>query len=129
MFDYGTLQCRECLGTEIDIYAYLNLQNSRAGRRVNAIVDTGAVMTCVPEWVINRLGASTYSFVQVRLANGELRDVQTVLVHIKVANYDIPERVEVAALNISYALIGRDILNQYRVTLDGPLETWSIESI
>lgn len=126
MFDYGTLQSTECLSPEIDIYAYSPSEGELV-RRANAMLDSGAVMTCVPKWVIDRLGPLTYSSVRVRLANGELRDAITAVIRIRVASHDIPNRIEVVIIDKEYALIGRDILNRYRVMLDGPEERWSIE--
>lgn len=128
-FEYGTLQSSEFLGPE----AMVQINT----RMIGAIVDTGAVLTAIPEHIINRLGPLSYSLVTVRLANGEERDARTAMVRIRVTSddignaIDISEPIEVVVIDNSfnrrYALIGRNILNRYRLVLDGPQEIWRIE--
>lgn len=125
MFKYGTVQSKLRQAPQIEITAKSSLRG-RAAAAVEAIVDTGAVMTCLPARVIRKLGGDRlgYSYRQVGGALGTGR-VKSYFINLKVADCDFPD-IEVLALNKEYAIIGRDILNRYKVTLDAPNLKWRI---
>ena len=51
--------------------------------------------------------------------------VRVYTVDLKVGDAEFPD-FEVIALSKNYGLIGRDILNAYRVILDGPKGSWEV---
>jgi predicted aspartyl protease len=96
-------------------------------KNVKAILETGAGVTSIPESIIKELGSLLYTTINVRspLDRNETIAMRLYVVRIK---FDGKlHEVEVLTIPRNYAIIGRDILNQYKITLNGPEETWSIE--
>ena len=125
MFSYGNLQTTTSIAPQASI-KLSNPINSSQSCQVNAIVDTGAVMTCIPESAIKKLDKSlVYSKIQVREFNGNIQERKTYFINISIANYE-HKNIEVLAIPKEYALIGRDILNQHKVILDAPNQRWSL---
>ena len=121
----GNLQTTTSIAPQASIKLY-NPINSSQSCQVNAIVDTGAVMSCVPESAIKKLDKSlAYSTIYVRDANGNIQERKTYKINILIADYE-HNNIEVIAIPKEFALIGRDILNQHKVILDGPNQKWSI---
>ncbi|MDZ8222547.1 retroviral-like aspartic protease family protein [Nostoc sp. ChiVER01] len=94
---------------------------------MDAIVDSGACMTCVPSGYIDRMNAPIYGRRLFRGAVGSPEYKMTFFVDIRIGEHQF-EGLEVVAIdNKKYALIGRDILNQRKITLDGNNRMWSID--
>lgn len=91
-----------------------------------ALIDSGADGTLVPVDLLERIGA-------VSVASGRLtwfwqasRQVSIYIVRLQIGAYTLP-RVRVAGVPAGTDLIlGRNVLNQMRVTLDGPALTTEI---
>ena len=96
-------------------------------KNIKAILDTGAGKTCIPQSIIKELGSSVYTTIKVRSPLD--RNITTsIRLYSVTIEFDGQENeVEVIGISEDYAIIGRDILNQYKITLNGPEETWSIE--
>ena len=125
MFSYGSLQTSTSLAPETSIQLS-NPVNSSQSCQVDAIVDTGAVMTCVPESAIKKLGGSLlYSLITVRDVTGNIQEKKTYIIDITIANYEY-KNIEVIPIPKESARIGRDILNQHKVILDAPNQKWSL---
>ena len=125
MFIYGTLQSYTYLSPQTSIQLS-NPSNNSKSLPVDAIVDTGAVMTCIPESAIIQLGESlVYSTITVRDINRNFQERKTYFINISIADYEY-RNIEVVAIPKKYALIGRDILNRHKIILDAPNEKWSI---
>ena len=125
MFVYGSLQSETTLSPQTSIKLH-NPSNNLQNCDVDAIVDTGAVMTCIPESKISELGNSLiYSEIIVVGANGIQRKRKTYRMKIKIADHDCME-LEVIAIPKEYALIGRDILNRHKVVLNAPRQLWGL---
>lgn len=92
---------------------------------INAIVDSGADMTCIPESVIQDLGNLIKSTIGLRDANGRVVDRDTYVVELTIF-LDVVKRVEVISIPKDHALIGRDILNEYKLVLDAPSTIWGL---
>lgn len=97
--------------------------------RVTAIIDTGAIMSCVPAKAIESIvGADfEYNLVTVRGACGTSEYRKSYIIHLKLANCEFRD-LEVIAIDKPYALIGRDILNKYKLTFDAPNSTWDVDT-
>jgi hypothetical protein len=123
MFSYGNIQNPNCPGPECFI-TIVNPSSSSNISQVEAIVDSGAVMTCVPESIIQRLGNLIYSRVTMQDASGSLSDRITYFVNIEITDDRNFQNLEVIAIPKRYALIGRDILNQNKVVLYAQQQQW-----
>lgn len=97
--------------------------------KIEAIIDTGAVMTCVPQKVLNKINTDNleYGKKNVRGAIGEATQLTTYFVNLKLAKCRFPD-IEVIAINSDYAIIGRDIINSYRIVLDAPNGEWEVDA-
>lgn len=84
----------------------------------NAIADTGADITWIPESKIQQLGSLKYTEIKSKFADGSISIRRKYLVTIQIAN-DLYERCEVLASPTNTTLIGRDILNNYKLSFDG----------
>ena len=127
MFIYGSLQTQTRLSPQTTIQVHDPLNNSQHCE-ANAIVDTGAVMTCIPESEIKKLGINRSGAYRIRLvrdANGNIQERKTYFINISIANYEY-KGIEVISISKKYALIGRDILNQHKVVLDAPIQRWGL---
>lgn len=125
MFSYGNLQNQTSLSPQTSI-KLSNPSEPSQSCQVNAIVDTGALMTCIPESSLRKLGGSlVYSTIIVKDINGNIQERKTYFINISIADYEY-KNIEVLAIAKEYALIGRDILNQHKVILDAPNQKWSI---
>jgi predicted aspartyl protease len=94
---------------------------------VKAILDTGVGITVIPESIIEILGALDYTVIRIR-STLDTNDISSRKLYRVIIEFDGQENeVKVLAIPRDYAIIGRDILNKYKITLNGPEETWSIE--
>lgn len=126
MYKYGNLQTIKVPGPE----ALLEVQNpSDASQKcqIVGVLDTGAKMTVIPEDAIASIGNLVSSTVIVREASGNMLSAKKYFVNLTIDEYKFNE-VEVVALPRNYAIIGRDILNNLKIILDGPNLTWQIEN-
>lgn len=126
IFSYGRTQNPNCPSPEAFIIVS-NPDDSAKKITIPAIVDSSAVMTCIPESTVKHLGSLSYSTIRVRDVNNNIRERKTYYVNIQLGDYPTPfKQIEVVATPKDYALIGRDILNQLIVVLDAPNEVWFI---
>ncbi|MFM6323529.1 MAG: retropepsin-like aspartic protease [Microcystis panniformis] len=109
--------------------AYLKVVNPSSSSRygeveaIEAIVDSGATMTCIPESIIARVGYLEYSHQRVRDANNNVVLRKSYILNITIGNYTFND-LEVIGFSKSYALLGCDILNQSKIMLDAPNNRW-----
>jgi hypothetical protein len=133
MFSYGNFQSELTQSPQ----CYMTIVNSFIPSQrfplkkssFKAIVDTGAVATVVPEERIRDFGGNiVYSGkVGIRTADGNTAEPDTYIVRLQIVDdilnprqiIEIPRPIQIIAIpNKKYALIGRDILNEYKVVLD-----------
>ncbi|MBA2750474.1 MAG: retroviral-like aspartic protease family protein [Tatlockia sp.] len=123
VFTYRTLNQRpsrpEC---SISVSNPSELSRSR---NINAIVDSGADMTCIPESVIQALGSLIQGEIGLRDVNGNVAARYIYVVELNIFS-NITRRVEVLSIPKDNALIGRDILNEYKIVLDAPSTIWRL---
>ena len=85
-----------------------------------ALLDTAADRSVVPEEVVEELGLVKLDEILVAGVGGSLHTVPTYLVQLQVRQQPTLA-VEVAAVQgEGLILLGRDVLNRFRVLLDGP---------
>ena len=94
---------------------------------VSALLDTGSDATIVPEYVERDLGLAA---TEPGLAQGILGPVSAEprFIAFVSVEQDPPHKVKVLRWAGSFAILGRDILNHYVITLDGPNQTFTINS-
>jgi hypothetical protein len=89
---------------------------------LHAPLDTGSDSTVAPLTLLRGLGAHPTRREQVRSLWGGYRMVRLYKVALIVADIHIPD-LEVVGSDDNDLLLGRDVLNQLRLLLDGPAET------
>ena len=87
--------------------------------RIPALIDTGADITVIPRKLITDLGLIKFSEIGVRGFRLRTQPLDTFLVRLHIHDWEI-EALEVIAEDESHCLLGRDLLNQFLITLDGP---------
>ena len=92
---------------------------------VHALLDTGADSSALPKDIIALLGLqqTNAGFVGGLAEARSLEPIYEALISIE-EGYQ--ENLEVYGLNLPFAILGRDLLNHYRITLDGPNLTLTI---
>jgi predicted aspartyl protease len=85
-----------------------------------AQLDTGADQSVIPWPVVEQLGLNPLGEETVMGFDGSVRVVSTFGVELEVRQTE-PIRVEVlASRGESWVILGRDVLNHFRIVLDGP---------
>jgi len=91
-------------------------------QQVQALIDTGADATMVAKWILTEIGARSVGrkFLRGVTGNRELVGIYLVVIHMPTGiSYGIRA---VATDGSNEVILGRDVLNQWRITLDGPGE-------
>jgi hypothetical protein len=124
---YGDLQTGACLGPQCSIRVY-NPSIREIFETINAIVDSGAAMTCIPESAFREMGQLTRgSNVDMGGANNTVVPRRTYYLGIELPDFSADlGQVRVISLPHRYAIIGRDILNRYKIALDGCKQNWQL---
>lgn len=103
----------------------ISAPNAPGGIGVSALVDSGADVSVVPADVIRALGLPIVAWTEVRGYDGTSRRTEVHAATMQVEG--LRTIVEVIGLG-NEALIGRDVLNQVRIVLDGPKRTVEIKA-
>lgn len=131
MFSYGNTQDLQCISPDA-LLEVVNPAKLYQNDKVDAIVDSGAVITCIPQSTIDNIGQLDYDHVEARNADGSIVLLRRCIVHITITNnnnynlyqHNVRDIPVLAIPNKGYALIGRDIINDYKVILNAPNRTW-----
>ena len=94
--------------------------NSVDKQSLNALLDTGADATMMPLDVLQNVNAPTRGNSQMRGVIGNSETVFRYLIAVEIGAIRVKGIRAVAMPVGSEAIIGRDVLNQLTVTLDGP---------
>jgi predicted aspartyl protease len=100
-------------------------QPTRA-ERIPALIDIGADITAIPQRLVNQLSLVKFSEVGVGGFRSDAEPADTFLVTLQIHEWHI-EAIEVVSDNGGYALLGRDVLNQFLLVLDGPNLVFTIQ--
>ena len=94
------------------------------GRRLQltAVIDTGADGTIVPIRYLQEIGARRVFETGLRSQWGERRTAFLYLVHLQIGALNLPSIYVVGDDRGDEFILGRDVLNQLRLLLDGPGE-------
>jgi predicted aspartyl protease len=121
---YGAVQTKSIPAPEVSIF--ISLPSQTRTIKIPAILDTGAARTCIPQGVFDRLGAEEYDWAPMRVAAGPVAQVIVLDVKLEVLECEFKD-LRVGVIPRDYALIGRDILNNYVITLDAKGGKWSVD--
>ncbi|MEM7131871.1 MAG: retropepsin-like aspartic protease [Chloroflexota bacterium] len=92
------------------------------GIQLNAMVDTGADATIVPKDILEELGLEQSDSLYIRGVTGHRTQVAVYDVTIEIGPFTFSAVPVVATPLGSEPLIGRDILNNFSITLNGPAQ-------
>jgi hypothetical protein len=111
-------------------FVHVSLAGSTGERSVAgqvAQIDTGAYKTVIPEALVSRLGRVTLRQVAAEGLDGALGVYSTVVVDLTIHELSTVRLEVLVAEGEPCVLLGRDLLNRYRITLDGPNQALTIE--
>jgi predicted aspartyl protease len=86
---------------------------------IDALIDTGADGTLVPQILLDDLGAPLVDQIRVRSQWGEARLAGLYTVDLSVSDFRLPA-IEVVGDPGTEIILGRDVINRLRILLDGP---------
>lgn len=93
---------------------------------LSALVDSGADATMLPIGVLAQVGARFLETRQMRGATGHRLVVDTYLVTVRLGPHRLHGIQAVAMLEGMEAVVGRDVLNQLEIVLNGPANVLEI---
>ncbi len=91
-----------------------------AGLELPAQLDTAADLSIIPGRLVDSLGLIPLEMMSVLGFGGHLQTLPTYLVEIRVRGLDAALVKVMASEDEPYVLLGRDVLNQFSIRLDGP---------
>jgi len=114
---------------QISIYATSPADPTRT-IKFNGIIDTGAVMSCIPHHLLSVLDDSTlnYSLRKVQGPFGGIRSMKSYFLNLRIGNIEF-NQIEVLPIKKEYGFIGWDILKKCTYVFDGPkseIRIWKI---
>ena len=92
---------------------------------VPLLIDSGADVTLVPSSVAQFVGATPERAIELESYDGATRRAEVVQLTVGILGYRFQGAYVV--MDVERGLLGRDILNQLAVLLDGPRLSWSVQ--
>jgi hypothetical protein len=121
MFPYALSFTPPMPGLDVDILHPL----TSARATVFAKIDTAADQTIIPEAIVDILALEPQGLAIAEPVDSRPRVYVTYTCDIIIAGRQFID-LEAAAAPISYILLGRDVLNELQITIDGPQRQFSI---
>lgn len=104
-------------------FVHVTVRGPLGGRAVSDIpaqLDTAADLTVLPSRIVDELGLLEHDQIETLGFDGHVACLPTYLIQIQVHQF-APKAIEVlASRDEPHVLLGRDVLNAYRLVLDGP---------
>lgn len=87
---------------------------------IPALIDSGADMTVLPDQVVTQLGLIPVEHLPAAGYDGRITSRPVFTVRLVVRDFPPLEMEVMGGVAERYAILGRDVLNQFKVVLDGP---------
>jgi len=123
-FDYDSSFVPSAPVLEIEIDGY---NRGMGKQRILALIDSGADATLIPTTILETVGATYKETGWMQGITVRRMEVDLYLTGIRVGTQLIEGVTVVGTTATIDPIIGRDVLNQLIVTLDGPGETTTIQ--
>ena len=101
-------------------------QDSTQRRLAQGLLDTGAEISVLPVEILTALQIPKASSMSVESWDGSPTLVTTYIVTLGIADAHL-DSIEVVAAPIPYAILGRDVLNHFILTLNGKDLTFALQ--
>lgn len=105
----------------------VNVLNRRKRRTIYALLDTGADITAIPGDCVDLLGLYKIDRLRLETVEGTASIIYTYAVRFTLGDLVIP-RLEVILTGLDIVLVGRDVLNQLYLQLDGPQQQFTFQT-
>ena len=92
-----------------------------------ALIDSGAAVTVAPPDVFLALGVKSIGWLEATGYQGEAERHQVFEVSLEIEGHLLP-LLRVAEAEVDEAIIGRDVLNRFILTLNGPALTFDLSA-
>lgn len=128
MANYGNLQTNVSLGPQCLIHIY-NPTDAHIGLNISAIIDSGAAITCISEECVRQLGNLVrMPSLQIKTSTNGICSVSSYIIGLRFPEFDesFQDLRVISMPRKRYAIIGRDILNRYKIVMDGPSSTFRL---
>ena len=89
-------------------------------------IDTGADCTIIPNYLVRPLDLESTGTTLVMTADGAEKTFHNYFISIAINGIKF-ESFEVIAMEKEYVLLGRDLINLWKLVIDGESETFTIE--
>lgn len=96
-----------------------SVQDTGEAYQATAQLDTGADVSGVPIALLTSLKVEPHQSLEVQDFDEVRKEVRTYLIRLELDRFRF-RRLEVVALDAPHVLLGRDVLNNFRLMLDGP---------
>ena len=93
---------------------------------IQGIIDTGADITAIPVSVVRRLGIQVSRRMSVAGLNGKTETIPTYIANLRVADLSF-ERIQIIEWPGTEVVLGREILNNFELFLDGKNRRFEIK--
>lgn len=100
---------------------------NRSMTTIPALIDTGASITIIPHYVATLLSLRQTGWANLTSANGQKDKRPVYKADLSFLGFSFRHYPMVSFEARKHILIGRDIINQYKTSLDGPNLQFSIE--
>lgn len=102
-----------------------NRTNRRWRATIPALLDTGSEITAIPEQYIERL--RLYPVGQIKLTGIHSTKINyTYSINLQILTNKFTD-IEIVSTQLEFAVVGREILNELFLTLDGPSLAFSVK--
>lgn len=116
--NYGYFQAEYSARPVIEITCE-ETDNANKKVTLQALVDTGAMTSLIPEYVIQSLNLVEVGTIQCKMADCRIIMIKTVLLDVHIGKLKIGTVKMAAMKHIKHGIIGHDILKDFLVILDG----------